>query len=87
MSARLVLLSDSGNWAASGSGPGAFAFLALLGLPRLDLAFGLAAPVRSVSRRRWALVGGDGDLELDIQERLAKPANDSTVLDLSNGFG
>jgi hypothetical protein len=32
-------------------------------------------------------VDGDGDLELDIQDLLARPARDSIVLDLSSGFG
>jgi len=32
---------------------------------------------------RSALLGGDGDRELDIQERFAKSAKDSTVFDLS----
>jgi len=32
------------------------------------------------------LLGGDGDLEVLIQDFFAKSANDSTVLDLSSGF-
>ena len=41
---------------------------------------------RSGARGFSGLLGGEGDLDLDIQDLLAKSAKDSTVLDLSKGF-
>jgi hypothetical protein len=46
-----------------------------------------AEEARATARDFSGLLGGEGDLDLEIQDLLAKSAKDSTVLDRSKGFG
>lgn len=98
--ARLVLLSESADRLVSRSKPSASArgrgleFFRAAASGEADLA-GLVLdflpsgpPLSGESLLSvFFLLLGDGDLEGDIHDRRAKPANDSTVLDLSSGFG
>jgi len=98
LSARPVLLSESADRLASRSrlpsarGRGLPSFRApasgdaVLDVFVLDFLL-LAGRPRSGEVLPLGLLLGDGDREGDIHDRLANPAKDSTVLDLSIGFG
>ncbi len=78
---RLLLLGDSAVGLLSSSGSRRPSRLPeFVRVLRPNLPF-------EVPFARSALLGGDGDRELEIQDRFAKSANDSTVLDRSSGGG